>query len=552
MSGIAFSINKSTNELMAEIMPDQFVGECTGESISSLIEGTEFRECTLSTSLIKKLYLILEDARINNNDSLIVAPIGRSTENVIASELNLDISEDQMSVTMTVVSNEAGVQASYPEVKTQLAAKGVTRGISKKRIQHLLNSALEAKDIDQTFTDVIAIGLPPRKGKPSRIKPLVPNSIDRILRPQEIEGDKVDMRDLGALLCVKPNEAIAKRVSPGNGRTGYTVTNQALPAESGEVFSIILGENTRIDENDENLILSDLAGLPKFENNIMSVDDTYTIDGVNVKTGNIEYEGAVIVNGDVTENMRVIAKGDVTVNGFVESAYIQAGGDIIITEGATGKMHEEDCRLVAKGNIFIQHGQGLDVKTGKDLTVKRQLAYSNVKCKGQLCVGDPDNPTGNLFATKIRAYSTVKAGSIGAVSGSTVEIDFSDGYNKLIRRFEIVSEMLSDLASKNADHEIRLSKMRAKRFPTPLKDKLGTLDSTIGIERSYIKWLRDAQQQLELAKTKYEANARVIANKELFPGVVVSLNKQMYKVEKETLKSRILLVENNWEYQPII
>jgi len=151
-------------------------------------------------------------------------------------------------------------------------------------------------------------------------------------------------------------------------------------------------------------------------------------------------------------------------------------------------MHEEDCRLVAKGNVFIQHGQGLDIKTGKDLTVKRQLAYSNVKCKG----------------------------------------------------------------SKNADHEIRLSKMRAKRFPTPLKDKLGTLDSTIGIERSYIKWLRDAQQQLELAKTKYEANARVIANKELFPGVVVSLNKQMYKVEKETLKSRILLVENNWEYQPII
>ena len=61
--------------------------------------------------------------------------------------------------------------------------------------------------------------------------------------------------------------------------------------------------------------------------------------------------------------MQIKAAGDVTINGFVESAYIESGGDIIITEGAMGKVNdtqgEFQCRLVAAGSIHVQHGQGI-------------------------------------------------------------------------------------------------------------------------------------------------------------------------------------------------
>jgi hypothetical protein len=60
------------------------------------------------------------------------------------------------------------------------------------------------------------------------------------------------------------------------------------------------------------------------------------------------------------------------------------------------------------------------------------------------------------------------------------------------------------------------------------------------------------QGDLEQAKTDYETNARIIANKELFPGVVVKLNKRIFRQKKETMKSRIVMVGVNWEYQPII
>ncbi|WP_371193147.1 DUF342 domain-containing protein [Glaciecola sp. SC05] len=551
MSGITFSINSVTNDLVASIDPLLFEDLCSEASFAALISKTDYKDCELDKVAIKALAILLEQAKSTGVSDKVVGPIGKVVEENTEDTITISLAPDHMSASMSVVSNASGKQPSYQEVKDMLAYKGVTRGISKKRVQNLLNHAIESEP-GKEFNEIIAIGLPARDGKASKIRPLVPNALDRILRPQEKGGDKVDMRNLGDVLCVSPDQAVAKRIPPTNGRLGYTVSNKPLQAKKGAWVDIKLGQNTKISDADENLILSALAGQPKFENDLMSIDDTYVSKGVNVGTGNIIYEGAVIVNGDVTENMQIIAKGDVTINGFVESAFIQAGGDIIITQGATGKMNEEDCQLIAKGNIFIQHGQGLHVQVDKNFNVKRQLAYSNVTCKGQLFIGDPENPSGNLFASKINAYNSIRAGSVGAISGSVLEVDFSEGYNHLIHNLESVHDLLKALTSVNVDHEIKLSKINAKKYPPHLRKKLKKLDACIGKERHLINWLRKMQGDLELAKKDYESNARIIANKELFPGVLVKLNKRIYRAQKETMKSRILLVDGAWEYQPII
>jgi len=551
MSGITLSIDSATNELIASIDPVNFSGECTEESLAAIIANTEYQDCNLDKNAITALGIVLEEALQQGSEASVEGPIGKANEKKPENLISISLADDHMSASMSIVASDTDQHPSYDEVCKMLRYKGIVRGISKKRIQHLLNCAIEG-DTGTEYSDVIAIGLPPRTGKASRIKPLVPNALDRVLRPQEKDGDKMDMRNLGEVLCVNPDKAVAKRVPPTKGRIGYTVTNKPLDPEPGAWQDIKLGQNTKIADNDENLILAEISGQPKFENEQMCIDDTYVTKGVNVGTGNVTYDGAVIVNGDVTENMQIIAKGDITINGFVESAYIKAGGDIIITQGATGKMNVEDCYLISEGSIFIQHGQGLDIQVEKNLNVKRQLAYSNITCKGMLIIGEPDNPSGNLFASHIKAYNSVKAGSVGAVSGSTLEIDFSDGFNQLVQNIETVHDLLEALRSKNADHEIKLSKIHAKKFPVKLQNKLKNLNAVIGKERHYINWLRKVHEHLEKAKKEYEMTARVIANKELFPGVVVKLNKRIYKAQKETLKSRILLVEGNWEYQPII
>ncbi|AEP29818.1 DUF342 domain-containing protein [Brumicola nitratireducens] len=547
MKGLTLTINKAAKQLIATIDPllvDDFLQP---EAIEAFIHESEYKQFFILNNAIASLCEQSNAAKKSKNSEELHQAVGEIRD----ASVTVTVSNDQMSVEMTIESPYSGSVPTYEELLALLRQKGVNRGISKKRIKNLLFQASEA-DSGIEFTGIVAIGLPAKDGKPSRLKSLFPNALDRILQPQEAGNNKVNMRNLGDILCVQAKIAVAKREPPGKGRAGYTVTDSPLSPIEGQWIPIKLGANTSISPQDENIILAEVSGQPKFENDIMNVDNTFQTKGVNVGTGNINYDGAVIVNGDVTESMEVIAKGDITINGFVESATIRAGGDIIITEGAMGKMNEEDCKLHAKGSVFVQHGQGLDIVANKNLNVRKQLAYSRVKCGGIVTIGEPDRPMGNLFASTIQCGSTLYAGTVGAVSGSSLIVDFSESVNTLNARYEAVLTSLKQLRENNFDHQIKLRELHAKHVPNGLLNQLNKIDAVFESEKHLLKWLETVEQDLRQAKIDFEKNARVVAHKELFPGVSIKMNKRHWRSEKEYLKSVVSLEEGKWQHTPLI
>jgi len=547
MKGVTLTINKATRQLLATVDPLVVEGTLDLTSVEKFIQSSEYNHFFILTSGIETLCKQSNAAKTSNSLDEQTQVVGETRD----AKVSIKIASDQMSAEMTIESPYSGAISSYDDVMVLLDQEGVKKGISKKRINNLLFEASEA-DSGVEFTDVVARGLPARDGKPSVLKPLFPNAIDRILQPQETDNNKVDMRDLGNILCVSDQTAVAQRSSPSEGRAGYTVTNSPLIPNMGEWKEIKLGVNTCISPQNENIILATVTGQPKFENEIMNVDDTFQTKGVNVGTGNINYAGAVIVNGDVTESMQVIAKGDITINGFVESATIRAGGDIIITEGAMGKMNEEDCKLQAKGSIFVQHGQGLDIVAGKNLNVRKQLAYSRVKTGGTVTIGDPDKPMGSVFASTIQSGSTLYAGTVGAVSGSSLTIDFSEGVNLLNTRYDSILKALKQLRENNFNHGVKLRELHSKHVPNTLINQLNKMDSAFESEKYLLNWLEGVEKQMRQAKIEYERNAKVVAYKELFPGVSIKINKRTWQSNKEYFKSIISLVDGKWQYTPLL
>lgn len=546
MIGISLKTTQDRTELLAIIDP-LLLGEFLDiEELKSYIDTTEFSHYELSQELLKNLSEAVSVNASEGNVDEIVLPIGHRPVS-----FKILLSDDEMTATLRIETPDSGHLPSVQDVIIQAKQLEITRGLSKKRIKTVLEQAHEANP-GKRHEQIIAKGLPARRGKDSFVKPLVPNALERILSPTKLEGDKVDMRNLGDILCVDAKQAVAERKAPTLGRTGFTVTNKALIADTGDWKEIKLGENTILSDKDENLILAKVAGQPRFVEGKMSIDETFISKGVNVGTGNIKYHGAVIVNGDVTENMKISSDGDVTINGFVESAMIRSGGDIIITQGATGKMNEEDCQLIAKGSVFIEHGQGLDIIAGKDVKIGKQLAYSRVKCRGSVIVGKGDVPMGNLFASKIKCYSSVRAGTVGAVSGSQLHIDFSSGFKLFAGRLESLSELHKNLTSQNVDHEYKATLLSHKHIPDSLRDKVQKLTNEIEAERDLLKWLSSSLHEMKDRLEDYERNARVIANKELFPGVSVKMNKKIWESNKEYRRCRIILDGDNWKYDPIV
>ena len=353
---------------------------------------------------------------------------------------------------------------------------GVKKGFSKEELIKLARLAAKAPPNTQVYLQ-IATGKLAIKGKDAEIKPLVECAQSRILRPKRKEDGSVDMRDLGDIICVKIGEPLAKKIPLTTGKKGYTVTATLLPAEPGNDIPLISGEGTAISPKDQNVLVSKKVGLPKIISNGMEVDEVYKIKNVTVATGNINFTGSVIIDGDLNEGMKVIASGDVTVGGFVESAIIEAGGDITINGGIIGRKHDIEKNKVtdvkmsvsvnAKGNIYAKYCQYAEINCSKDVRIENQLLHSLLNIQGGLKVGTKEKSNGKLIGGYIKAGSYVTAGVVGATAGSNTVINFEYKVIRFKEKMQAIESRLKFDSTKTNELKAAINKL--KKLP---KDKV--------------------------------------------------------------------------------
>ncbi|RDV27455.1 DUF342 domain-containing protein [Alteromonas aestuariivivens] len=551
MKGVSVVIDESGDYLDLTLEPEHFEQELQTSSLLEYIAQGEFAQLYLSKSTVKSACDNANHYFKTGDHTIVTERIGERRH----AEVDFRIAEDGMSAVMSLTAPYGGKLPTVKMVISLAARNNISRGLSSKRIKALLTQARQGAP-GEVFESLIAKGLPPRNGKNSRFIPLVPNALERVLRPQTSGGDRVDMRNLGEVICVKIHTEVLRRAEPTLGRKGFTVSGTVLEANSGKQVEFKTGSGTVVSDRDPNLLVAAISGMPKFKDQTMNIEDTFICSGVNVGTGHVNYDGAVLVNGDVTEKMVIKATGDVTVNGFVESAHIESGGDIIITEGAMGKVNEDStdfsCHLTAAGSIHVQHGQGIDIQCAGNITVGRQLAYSRLRCGGSVTVGQIDNPQGNLFACEIVSQSKVIAGTLGAVSGSTLKVDFSPGFNLLLERKDSLDELLKQLRENNLRHQEKLKIIKSKLVPEELRPKVEEAKELLKNESALLNWIEMKAEEMKQAKEVYLNDVQLVANKRLYPGVSVKLNNRNWRSEREYDRSKVVYEAHQWQFKPTV
>jgi hypothetical protein len=551
MRGVEFQLDESQTFLDIVITPRDVNSKLDVKILNKLFLDSPYSEFDLSEDNLANACHDFVKAIKEQSGEVIKEPIAEKKD----AKIKYRIEDNDMVATLNITCAYGGHSPSPEELKQLAKDKGILRGLSEKRLRNMAHTAKNGNP-GEVIEGIVAIGLAAKNGKESKSVPLVANALDRILTPQSTGSSRVDMRNLGDVICVKMNAEILRRKPPTLGRDGYTVTGQTLTAKPGAWKKFRPGEGVKVSPSDENLYLAAITGMPKFQNDKMWVDDTFNCKGVNVGTGNIKFDGAVLVNGDVTEKMEIHATGDVTINGFVESATIFAGGDIIITEGAMGKVNETSTefstRLVAEGSVHVQHGQGLNIKCKGNVTVGRQLAYSNIVCGGSVIVGPADNPDGNLFSCNVQCNAAIIAGTLGAVSGSNLNIDFSPGFNTLLERKDTVDELLTQIRDNNLRHRNKFNLIREKKIHPDLLIKLEEAEEMFKSETQLLEWLEDRAEKMQKAKESYQQDIKLIANKRLYAGVIVKLNNRTWRAEREYAKAKIYYSGHQWNYEPLI
>jgi len=532
----------------------------TEASIHELIAASEYGDLFVDTGNIKnaiaELNSVLKPLQANKTGREIRYQVLERRD----AQITIEIDKDEMSATAEISTALGGKNLTAKDILHSAQQAGVTKGFSKEELVKLAQMAAR-EPAGSIVKGQIANGKDPINGKDGKIKHLVESAQDRILRPKEREDGSVDMRNLGDIICVKIGDPLAKKIPPTDGIKGFTVVGTPLEPVAGEDIELKPGDGTSISPKNTDILLSTRVGLPRIIDNGMEVDEVYSIKSVDVSTGHIEFEGAVIIEGDVCEGMKVIASGDITIGGFVESAYLKSGGDITINGGIIGKKQDiEDIKIhditmsvniKAKGNVFGKYCQYAEISC-KNLRVENQMMHSIIEVEESLWLGTAEKANGKLIAGLISAGTSVHAGIVGATAGSTTIVKFTSRIHKFHDKLTDLDTLIETESKTTSELVNGINKL--KKLP---KDKvnpemLNKLVSTYQFHANKMGELMSEKEQLDAELNQYMCSVYLEANEKMYHGVQLFVGDFHEKTKREYGPSRMKYFERKVFLDPIV
>ncbi|MCJ8320061.1 MAG: FapA family protein [Colwellia sp.] len=554
-------VSNSKNNIDLVIEPKKTGDAVTEVTIQALIDGSEYVSLFINSANIKNAVAELNDVL----KPLQAEKTGREIRYQILERRNATISitidSDEMGATAEISTALGGKHLSAKAILNSAQDSGVKKGFSKEDLIKLAHLASK-EPAGSTVSLQIAMGKEAINGKNAKIKHLVQSAQERILRPKEREDGSVDMRDLGDIVCVKVGDSLAKKIPLTQGKQGYTVTASPLAPEPGEDISFNAGEGTSFSPRDDHLLISKLVGLPKIIDNGMEVDEVYKIKNVDVSTGNINFEGSVIIDGDICEGMKVVASGDINVAGFVESAILQAGGDITITGGIIGRKQDVEnakvtdlqmsVNISAKGKLYAKYCQYAEISCGSDVRIENQLMHSILNIGGRLWLGSEEKANGKLIGGYIKVGTSVHAGIVGATAGSNTIINFEAE----ILKFKALQSDIETRLKIESDktNELKLATNKLKKLP---KDKANPamLSKVVATYRHHAKLMGvvlEEKQELEDKLQEYMSSVYIEATEKLYHGVELIVGDFNDRSRREYGPSRMIYKERKIHIDPIV
>ncbi|TWX72862.1 DUF342 domain-containing protein [Colwellia sp. C1TZA3] len=472
----------------------------------------------------------------------------------------IEIADDNMSASAAVTTALGGQHMSAKAIFDAAQAANVCKGFSKEQLVKLAKQAAKEPAGSMVKCE-IAHGKLPTDGNNAYIKLLVESAQDRILKPKNREDGSVDMRDLGDIICVKIGDPLAQKIPLTNGIPGYTVTGKVLDSTPGTDIDIYIGEGTTLSQKNSSVLVSTLVGLPRIIENGMEVDSVYHLKNVDVSTGHVKFKGSVIIDGNVGEGMKVVTTGDISIGGFVESAMLDAGGDITIGKGIIGKKQEVEAVDVSKitlsanikagGKVFAKYSQYADI-TCDSLRIENQIMHNIVKVNKTVWVGREDKANGKLIAGYISAGKSVHAGTIGATAGSMTIITFADRMHDCLAKMVEIDESVKTESATLL--ELKSAVIKLKNLPKA-KAKPEVLKKVISTYRYHTKKVAAALSEKESYKEKLQAymtSGYVEANERVYHGVQVIIGEYHDKTRREYGPSRFIYKEQKVHIEPLV
>ena len=239
---------------------------------------------------------------------------------------------------------------------------------------------------------------------------------DSEYRPEiNLEG-AIDYKNLDYFQIVNKDQVLAEITKETEGTEGMNVYGGIMPTKNGRTASSPVGKNTHLTQNDT-LLVSDCDGVIRFTRDTIDVNDMLKINGsVDQLTGNINFTGAVTIEGDVSDGFTVKSGGDIIVKGVVENATIEAIGNVHISKGINGGGTNS---IYVGGNLKCKYIEHANLHVEGDINAD-YIIDSNITCMGNIVLGGSREL---IVGGDVRVLGELRAKDIGSESERNTRIE---------------------------------------------------------------------------------------------------------------------------------
>jgi len=251
------------------------------------------------------------------------------------------------------------------------------------------------------------------------------------------EGDALEGRvnyyEATVYKMASEGDHIATICAPTAGCDGTGVDGAVIPAVGGKTYSVHTDQSVNI--LDDGKVIARQSGLISFDGNNLRILDVLDIPGyVDFGTGNIEFEGDIVVQKGIRDRFRVTCSGSLTVHGMIEAAHVNVGQDAVFSRGMAGR---EKGTIEVHGNLRTRYLEGVSGRVYKDIRAEKEI----VNCS--LVIGKSLEITGgSLIGGCTRVGQLVELDVVGSQIGIPTMVSVGD-IPELTDAYLRIEELLS-------------------------------------------------------------------------------------------------------------
>ncbi|WP_022749878.1 DUF342 domain-containing protein [Lachnobacterium bovis] len=405
------------------------------------------------------------------------------------------------------------------EINTALERAGVKSGIKTDLLEQIV--------IDQScgYEHLIAEGTEAVDGIDGYFEYNFNTDLNR--RPTIRPDGSVDYWSIHLVEIVEEGQVLAIYHEPVQGSNGMSVKGKLRKAKRGRPLPPLKGKG--FDKSEDGLVYtSQIDGKIDMKNGRINIVPVYEVYGnADLSTGNIDFNGDVIVHGNVTTGISIKAQGSITVDGVVEASRIEANKDIVLRGGVLGKKRGI---VSAKGCIYAKFFEYANVEACGFIEADSFLDC-NVFCEDEVKL---NGKKGSIIGGKTEAIKGITANVLGNESYKKTSIQVGIGVELLKRVNNAENELLEvqSLVDKLTEGIRQFDELGKEKNVDVKKD-----ERRVALVRAKIAKTAD----LNICKEKVEYVHKLL---EKAKGADIKITKKVFPGSKVMIDSLVVIVKD--------